>query len=83
MNHSSENLSSNENQKVFKMLGNKKESVSTAVVQLLFAKKGTWQVQVTGVVCFVKDSNRRGYFFEVRTVHLMLKNKDFFVKWYS
>lgn len=75
MSHSSENLSSDENQKVLRMLGNRKESVSTAVVQLLFASNGTWQVQVTGVVCFVKDSNRRGYFFEVRTFHFMLENK--------
>ena len=67
MSQSSENLSLDENQKVLKMLGNRKESVSTAVVQLLFAINGTWKIQATGVVCFVKDSSRRGYFFEVRT----------------
>ena len=75
MSHSSENLSLDENQKVLKMLGNRKESVSTAVVQLLFASNGTWELQVTGVVCFVKDSSRRGYFFEVRTFYPMLGNK--------
>ena len=67
MSHSSNNLSLDENQAVFKMLGNRKESVSTAIIQLLFAVNGEWEIKVTGVACFVKDSGRRGYFFEVIT----------------
>ena len=66
MSHTSKNLSLDENQAVLKMLGNKKESVSTAIAQLLFAVNDEWKIQVTGVLCFVKDFDQRGYFFEVR-----------------
>ena len=68
MGHPSKHLSSEENQKVFSILGQRKESISTTVVQLLFAtttRPFTWQLKVTGVVCFVKDSNRKGFFIEV------------------
>ena len=67
MSKSSKNLTFEENQKLFGMLGNRKESMSTAVVQLLFAtntRPSKWEVKVTGVVCFVKDPNRKGYFIE-------------------
>ena len=69
MSQPSKHLSFDENQKLFGMLGNRKESISTAVVQLLFAtntRPSKWQVKVTGVVCFVKDPNRKGFFLEVR-----------------
>ena len=68
MSHPSKHLSPEENQKLFSLLGSRKESISTAVVQLLFAtntRPSTWKVKVTGVVCFVKDPNRKGFFIEV------------------
>ena len=68
MSRPSKHLSFDENQKVFSMLGRRKESLSTAVIQLLFAtttRPFTWQVKLTGVACFVKDPNRKGFFIEV------------------
>ena len=68
MNHPSKHLSFEENQIVSSMLGESKVSLSTAVVQLLFStttKPLQWQLKVTGVVCFVKDPIRKGFFIEV------------------
>ena len=69
MSRPSRHLTFDENQKVFGMLGQRKESLSTAVIQLLFgtnSQPSTWQLQVTGVICFVKDPIRKGFFFEVK-----------------
>ena len=77
---SSENLSSQENNQIFSMLGDRKVTLSTAVIQLLFAtttRPFSWKVKVTGVVCFVKDYDRRGFFFEVgvcNTCFIILSN---------
>ena len=68
MNKPSGRISPEENHKVFEMLGDRRQSLSTAVVQLLIASQSPsrmWQVVVTGVACFVKDSVRRGYFIQV------------------
>ena len=68
MSRLSKHLRFDENQNIFGMLGYRKESLSTAVVQLLFGthtQPYTWQLQVTGVICFVKDPVRKGFFFEV------------------
>ena len=67
--NSSRHLSSRENHQLIEMLGPRKESLSTAIVQLLFGtttRPFTWQVKITGVACFVRDSDRRGFFIEVR-----------------
>lgn len=61
-------ISPQENHKVFEMLGERRQSLCTAVVQLLIATKSpprSWQLVVTGVACFVKDSVRRGFFIQV------------------
>ena len=74
MSRPSRHLTFDENQKVFGMLGNRKESLSTAVIQLLFGtntQTSTWQLQVTGVICFVKDHIRKGFFFEVKSFNIM------------
>jgi len=68
MNKPSGKISPEENSKVFEMLGDRRQSLSTAVVQLLLANQTSnrqWQLVVTGVACFVKDSVRRGYFIQV------------------
>ena len=78
MSRSSRHLTFDENQKVFGMLGNRKESLSTAVIQLLFGtntQPSTWQLQVTGVICFIKDPIRKGFFFEVKNVNIMSSKK--------
>ena len=60
-------LSDDENVVVFKLLTDRVQSLSTAVVQLVTASPGktTWNLVVTGVACFVKDWNRRGFFIQV------------------
>ena len=68
MSQPSKHLTFEENQMVFSMLGERKESLSTAVIQLLFStttRPFQWQIKVTGVVCFVKDPIRKGFFIEV------------------
>ena len=68
MSQPSKHLSFEENQMVFNMLGERRESLSTAVIQLLFStttRPFQWQIKVTGVVCFVKDPIRKGFFIEV------------------
>ena len=70
MNKPSGRISPEENHKVFELLGERRQSLSTAVVQLLIATQPpsrSWQLVVTGVGCFVKDSVRRGYFIQVRS----------------
>ena len=70
MNKPSGRISPEENHRVFEMLGERRQSLSTAVVQLLIASQSptSWQVVVTGVACFVKDSVRRGFFIQVSFV---------------
>jgi hypothetical protein len=66
---SSKHLSPREFQQLSDILGPRKESLSTTIVQLLFAtttRPFTWQVKITGVACFVKDSDRKAFFIEVR-----------------
>ena len=66
-------LSDVENVVVFKLLADRVQSLSTAVVQLVTSShlvtssrgKATWNLVVTGVACFVKDWNRRGFFIQV------------------
>ena len=68
MNKPSGKISPEENHKVFDMLGERRQSLSTAVVQLFIANNTTprsWQLVVTGVACFVKDSIRRGFYIQV------------------
>ena len=70
MSRSSRHLSSEENQALLDLLGEGKESMSTAVVQLLLGTRAhpcTWQKKITGVACFVKDTKRKGFFFEVQS----------------
>ncbi len=62
-------LSRNENDLIFNhLLADRVQSLSTAVVQLVTASQGprrTWNLVVTGVACFVKDWNRKGFFIQV------------------
>ena len=68
MNKPSGKISPEENHRVFEMLGERRQSLSTAVIQLFIATNSyprNWQLVVTGVACFVKDSVRRGYYIQV------------------
>ena len=66
MQHSSSSF--DEKPSVQCLLGPRKESLSTADVQLKILaslQPLIWKVKVTGVACFVKDFNRKGYFIQV------------------
>lgn len=63
-------ISKSENADVFRLLNDRAQSLSAAVVQLLTSSAGSrsWRVVVTGVACFVKDWNRKGFFIQVNLV---------------
>ncbi|KRZ56120.1 putative succinyl-CoA ligase [GDP-forming] subunit beta, mitochondrial [Trichinella nativa] len=61
-------LSPEENEQVFRCLGSKNYTLSTAVAQLLSVEHHTpdlWVSKQFGVVCLVKDYNARGYFLRM------------------
>jgi hypothetical protein len=63
-------LSPAENQAVKEMLGvNRRQSLSTAVARVYVTRHNSrhkeWVSLVTGVVCFVKDFEKRTYFISV------------------
>ncbi len=65
-------LSPAENQQVKELLGvGKRQSLSTGVARVFItsAKSGhrEWVPLVTGVICFVKDFDRRSYYITVCT----------------
>ena len=69
MHQSYSSSSFDEKTSVLSLLGPRKESLSTAEVQLKILtslQPLEWKVKATGVACFVKDYSRKGYFIEVR-----------------
>ncbi|CAH1983230.1 unnamed protein product [Acanthoscelides obtectus] len=61
-------LSNEENLQVFKLLGNRCQSLSTAVVQLYQTQSpyhSQWVKKNTGVLCFIKDNTKRNFFFRL------------------
>lgn len=61
-------LTRDENEQVFKMFDYKCQSLSTAIVQLFYTQSPDhvhWVKKDTGVMCFIKDNNRRNYFFRM------------------
>ena len=79
---SSKHLNDREIQQLAEIMGPRKESLSTTIVQLLFAtntRPSTWEVKITGVVCFIKDSDRKAFFIEVRknqNIQKIIKQKS-------
>ncbi|XP_063700312.1 actin nucleation-promoting factor WASL [Culicoides brevitarsis] len=68
VNRPSKLLTREENEQVFQLLGNKRQTQATAVVQLFSTEPpahSTWVKRHTGVLCFVKDSSRRSYFMQL------------------
>ncbi|XP_075148108.1 WASP actin nucleation promoting factor isoform X2 [Haematobia irritans] len=58
-------LTSDENEAVFRMVGDKCQTLNTAVVQIYKTEASAhshWKKKYTGVVCFVKDWDLRSYF---------------------
>ncbi|KAK1151422.1 hypothetical protein AOXY_G32648 [Acipenser oxyrinchus oxyrinchus] len=61
-------LSSQENDKLFELLGRRCVSLASTVVQLCMAlpnSRDHWSRQHCGVVCFVKDNPKRSYFIRL------------------
>uniref|UniRef100_A0A336KK08 CSON011222 protein n=1 Tax=Culicoides sonorensis TaxID=179676 RepID=A0A336KK08_CULSO len=68
VNRPSKLLTRDENEQVFQLLGSKKQTQATAVVQLFSTEPpahSTWVKRHTGVLCFVKDSSKRSYFMRM------------------
>lgn len=67
-NQNSSLLSTDENLQVFNLLGNKCVTLATTVVQLYTTippVHSQWSKKGTGVLCFVRDVNRKNYFFRL------------------
>ncbi|KAJ8920643.1 hypothetical protein NQ315_004782 [Exocentrus adspersus] len=61
-------LSNEENLHVFKLLGNRCQSLCTTVVQLFYTYPplhSEWLKKGTGVLCFVKDNAKKNFFFRL------------------
>lgn len=61
-------LTPEENQKIFYALGKQCTTLATTVVQLFLTEEpyhSTWCKKACGVICFVKDCERRGYFIKL------------------
>lgn len=67
-NKASKLLNPEENSQIFRLLGNRCQTLSTAVIQLFFTEAPNhsyWLRKDTGVLCFVKDNIRKNYFFRL------------------
>ncbi|EDV94712.1 GH18083 [Drosophila grimshawi] len=74
-NASSTQLTPDENDAVFRLLGRKCQTLNTAVVQIYKTEGNAhshWKKKYTGVVCFVKDSAIRSYFLRA---YCLIKNE--------
>lgn len=59
-------LSDEENKSIFSLLSRGQTALATAVIQLLMSCQPThkeWQLYATGVMCFVKNNQKRSYYF--------------------
>ncbi|XP_071452160.1 actin nucleation-promoting factor WASL-like [Hetaerina americana] len=61
-------ISKEENDLVFRLLGPRCQTLATAVVQLFLSESPdhrSWRKRECGVLCLVRDSQRRSYFFRL------------------
>ncbi|KAJ3653990.1 hypothetical protein Zmor_013207 [Zophobas morio] len=61
-------LNQEENLQVFKLLGNRCQSICTTVAQLFCTEPpyhSQWLKKDVGVLCFVKDNSKKNYFFRL------------------
>lgn len=67
-NKSSSLLTREENQQIFRLVGSRCKTIATAVVQLYHTQSPNhlqWVKKDTGVLCFVRDSVKKTYFFRL------------------
>lgn len=90
-NHYSLLLTNEENQQVFKVMGNRCQSLCTTVAQLFVTQPpghSQWLKKCTGVLCFVKDNSKKNFFFRLfclkRNIkvweHELYINLDYIIK---
>lgn len=60
-------LTDEENEILFTIVGNRKQTKASAVVQMFHAHpdKTQWSKYKTGVVCFVKDNIKKSYYIRL------------------
>ncbi|XP_021958057.1 neural Wiskott-Aldrich syndrome protein isoform X2 [Folsomia candida] len=60
-------LSREENQVIFDILGKGRQTLASAVAQLLVPTpdQSRWQIKETGVACLVRDTTKKSYFIQV------------------
>jgi len=61
-------LTREENEQLFRLIGNRCKSIATAVVQVLYPSPPSysqWNKRHCGVLCFIKDNVKRSYFFRI------------------
>ncbi|XP_040172952.1 neural Wiskott-Aldrich syndrome protein isoform X2 [Anopheles arabiensis] len=61
-------LTNDENDQLFRLLGRRCQSLSTAVVQLYTTQSpahASWVKRCTGALCFIKDNIRKSYYFRL------------------
>ncbi|CAF3798269.1 unnamed protein product [Rotaria sp. Silwood1] len=66
----SKNLSTNEIQCLYDLLGKNCVTLATTVAQILHADNNNWKKQACGVLCFIKDYNKRNYYFRLYDLQL-------------
>ncbi|KAK2564995.1 Actin nucleation-promoting factor WAS, partial [Acropora cervicornis] len=57
-----------ENDEIFHLIGRRCVTLATSVAQLYIAppeSRTRWKKKLTGVICFVKDSNKHSYFLRM------------------
>ncbi|XP_067022099.1 actin nucleation-promoting factor WASL-like isoform X1 [Acropora muricata] len=68
INRPSRCLKSFENDEIFHLIGRRCVTLATSVAQLYIAppeSRTRWKKKLTGVICFVKDSNKHSYFLRM------------------
>lgn len=68
-------LTQEENDLLFTLIGNRKQTKATAVVQLFQAHpdRSQWTKFKTGVVCFIKDNVKKTYFIRLFDLSVSIK----------
>ncbi|XP_056646327.1 actin nucleation-promoting factor WASL-like [Diorhabda sublineata] len=69
-------LTNEENLQIFKLLGNRCQTLCTTVVQLYLTKPPDhtqWFKKTTGVLCFVKDNTKKNFFFRLFCIQRNMK----------
>ncbi|XP_050510456.1 actin nucleation-promoting factor WASL-like isoform X1 [Diabrotica virgifera virgifera] len=75
-NHYCDILTDEENVQIFKLLGNRCQSLCTTVVQLYLTTPpdhSKWIKKTTGVLCFVKDNTKKNFFFRLFSIDRNIK----------